>query len=578
MIILMNRSISSILENVPVRKLIYGTLLTLPVVIYIFKISLLYRHGLFLGEDWDYFAQSYEAARQSILHYHQFPWWNPWMNGGQPLFANPQFGLFSLHMPLVLLFGTVTGLHLSLFVYYILGFWGMFFLLRRLGSGGTIFTSLLSYVWLFSSYGAWHLGGGQFTFTVYLLAPWAFLAILNIHKRHGWLWFGLIASLLIQTAAHYITIEALFICGLIAAVQLGRVVYQRHIRDWRTAWPLLEPYLLAGVIVLLLCGVRLFYTFQFMHEYPRLEPLDSPESPKLFIGSIVFRHAVDPSALTAPHIAPYGWAEYADYFGLITIALLCYLLVRWFMNLRSITRQEWFILIASGLAALLTLGPFMPLSPFSLIHHLPLFSQMRVPSRFIGWAVLGAILLLLRLPRKPAIYVLLVLATVDVFTASYPVLNYHEPQYVAPASRSANQFEQYEFFDTHPELGQIAILGLQNLRLLRATQSNYGEVYAYEPILNIGEYYYLPGTNRCGVNHGCEFVLTNNATVTMWSPQEIILHRTGSGLIKLNMNPGKVWEVNGHKLFANYKVLELQRDFTINDPSQTITVRFSPGL
>jgi len=56
-----------------VRTLGYALIVTLPVFLFIFKFSVINRNGIFRGEDWDYFAQSYEAARQSILHYHQFP-------------------------------------------------------------------------------------------------------------------------------------------------------------------------------------------------------------------------------------------------------------------------------------------------------------------------------------------------------------------------------------------------------------------------------------------------------------------------------------------------------------------------
>jgi hypothetical protein len=77
--------------------------LSLPILLFTLRFSILdARMGL--SGDWAYFLQIYEAARLSILEYHQFPWWNPWNLGGVPLYANPQFGLVSIQMPLVLLF------------------------------------------------------------------------------------------------------------------------------------------------------------------------------------------------------------------------------------------------------------------------------------------------------------------------------------------------------------------------------------------------------------------------------------------------------------------------------------------
>jgi len=562
--------------KVSLKQVLFLIAASLPIIAYTFKFSLLYRHGIFMGEDWDYFAQSYEAARQSVLHYHQFPWWNPWMNGGQPLFANPQFGLFSLQMPLVLLFGTVAGLHYSILIYYLLGFWGMYLLLNRLGSNSSLLSVLLAYIWVFSSFNAWHLAGGHFSFNVYLLAPWLFLTLLNVHKRRGWLWFGLVASLMIQSAAHYLTVEALTICGFIVVYQLVRYYRTNTFRATQVL-KVLRPYLLALLVTALLGGFRLIYSLQFTHEFPRFVPLDPPESLKLFIASITFRHAVDPATLTFQGVTHYGWAEYADYFGLLTIMLTCYLIIKKFEAVKKVSFRDWSILGATILALGLTFGGFLGFSPFSLLHHLPVYNQMRVPSRFICWFVFGVILLLVRLPKKPIIYVILVFSVIDVFVASYPILNYSQRPYTERTNFSRS-FEQAEFYGTSPKLGLLGILNLQDLRLLRATQNNTGEVYGYEPVLDVAEYYFLPGTNRCGVKQGCGFVLTHNAKVIKWSPQDIWLQRTGPGPIELNMNPGKVWRVNGQKIFPNQRLLELKNDFVINNSAKEITVKFSPAL
>ena len=555
------------------RDILYGLIVALPVLIFVFKFSILNRHGIFLGEDWGQFAQTYEAARQSILRYHQFPWWNPWMNGGQPLFANPQFGLFSIQMLLVLVFGTVSGLHYSMLVYFMAGFLGIYRLLQRLGSDNRLMTVLLSYIWIFSTFTTWHLGGGHLTFSIYLIAPWALLTILNIRRRRGWLWFGLVISFMILSAAHYLTIETMVICGVVAFTQIIRILYKSHPKDLMAYWPILKPYAFAVLLILILCGMRLFYTFQFIHEYPRLEALDAPESLRLFITSVTFRRPIDPLMFKGN----YGWVEYADYFGIITIVLFSYLLLKRLENIKSLTLKDWFTIGGVFLGVAITVGSFVSFSPYSLLHHLPIFNQMRVPSRFICWVVLAIIIFLIKLPKKPLIFILLTLSAIDVFAASYPIINYDQKPYVQEVSMS-REFQQYEFYQTTPDLGQIGILNIQNFRLLRATQQNSGEVYGYEPILNIGEYYYLPGTTRCGINKGCSFVLTHNAKVTYWSPHKITLYRTEQGPIKLNMNPGKVWKINGANPFANYRILELNKDFLITDPNQNIDIEYSAKL
>src|SRR5665811_2223323 len=71
-------------------------LLLLGVPILLFCLNLLLTGQNIAPGDGDYIMQTYEAARISILKYGQFPWWNPWVSGGVPLYANPQFGLISI--------------------------------------------------------------------------------------------------------------------------------------------------------------------------------------------------------------------------------------------------------------------------------------------------------------------------------------------------------------------------------------------------------------------------------------------------------------------------------------------------
>src|SRR5687768_16141335 len=88
-----------------------GLVLSMPVVL--FCLSFLLTGDRLGPGDADYLIQTQEAMRRSILEFHQFPWWNPWVSGGVPLFANPQFGLISLQTPLTLLFGSIIGYKLA---------------------------------------------------------------------------------------------------------------------------------------------------------------------------------------------------------------------------------------------------------------------------------------------------------------------------------------------------------------------------------------------------------------------------------------------------------------------------------
>jgi hypothetical protein len=73
-------------------------------------VPILPRRGYLGFADWDFVLDKFEAVRQTILYWGQFPWWNPWCRGGFPLAAEPQIGAVSIATPFLLGFGTTTGL------------------------------------------------------------------------------------------------------------------------------------------------------------------------------------------------------------------------------------------------------------------------------------------------------------------------------------------------------------------------------------------------------------------------------------------------------------------------------------
>jgi hypothetical protein len=113
------------------------------------------------------------------------------------------------------------------------------------------------------------------------------------------------------------------------------------------------------------------------------------------------------------------------------------------------------------------------------------------------------------------------------------------------------------------------------MRYFSGTKANYGEVRGYEAILDYN--LYRP-TNRCGINKGCGLVLTNNASIDYWSPNKIIVSRNQPGEIKLNINPGSYWLVNGKRIWPNDKVVVLTKDFTLNDNQNKYELLISPSL
>lgn len=560
-------SIESVWYRPLVTRVLWFLLLSLPVILFLLPF-VAHRSGI-LGGDWDYFAQAYEAIRRSVLEYHQFPWWNPWIGGGVPLYANPQIGLISLQTPLILIFGTLVGFRISILLYFLLGFWGMRKLLLRIGADKRIGT-LLSYIWVFSSFPVWHITGGHFTFTTYFLAPWFFYLLLNIRKPHGWLWFGLFSAFLVNQSLHYMTVH-IMVVGL--AVVLYQVTSLRKKHKLST-WPLVKPYVLSLALALPLIAHKLYFTFQYLHDFPRTPPFEAAVPINIITAALTWRSNLvfNPSEI---YRGGFGWGEYTAYFGILTLGLLAYFIIKKLERPGSFNLQSKLLLAGLLFVLVLSAGDFGVMSPYGLMKKLPVFSQMQVSPRWLGWFVFGALLLLAKLPRKKFIVIILIISIIDVFASSYGVINHTLEPYQKPTAYS-NILDQQAFYTNTPERS------LNSMRLFSATQANIGDIYGYEPLVGFGNEFnegFAGLSSRCATNKtACSFVLTNNAVVEYWSPNFISLRRTAPGNIELNQNPGSYWKVNGKRTFRKMEVAELKQSFVINDPSDEINLQIDPPV
>ena len=83
--------------------------------------------------DWDLFTTIAAVPFGILVYYHQFPFGNPYLGGGNILFHTPAVAVLSPFLLLYLMFGAVVGLKLLALVCYFLGFWGSYRLAETLG-------------------------------------------------------------------------------------------------------------------------------------------------------------------------------------------------------------------------------------------------------------------------------------------------------------------------------------------------------------------------------------------------------------------------------------------------------------
>jgi hypothetical protein len=142
--------------------------------------------------------------------------------------------------------------------------------------------------------------------------------------------------------------------------------------------PLLRTWAIFALLFPLLAAARLAPVIAYLREHPRLQPLDDRLSLFDVLRVWITRtHAWD----YPPH--PYSWGEYNDYVGVPVVLLLAVALAF------AITRTDRHARERSRHAVLLiallwfALGNIPYASVYALLHKLPIYRSLRVPSRYL---------------------------------------------------------------------------------------------------------------------------------------------------------------------------------------------------
>ena len=319
--------------------------------------------------DWDYQQTLLEVSRHSLLEHHQLPLWNPFIGGGATLAGNTLNHAWAPCFLPILLFGTITGVKVCILLYLGIAQLGMFRLARHhgLGAEGSILAALI-----FSIGGvfAHRLTHGHFEWIAIAWAPFVVLAIdraVTGLDRRSICWGGVCFAFLFLDGGPY---QFAMLSAFVGLYALARAL------ESRTARPLLA---LAAILALGigLGAIKLLPVLETVFRYPR-ETVEAnfygapftPTAMEILHQMLVARsQAHDPEAWM-PYILNVGC-----YVGWVPLLLALGAAVA------QPRRNALLTLFALGFSWI-ALGPAAPLDVWELLHRLPGFSMLRVPSRF----------------------------------------------------------------------------------------------------------------------------------------------------------------------------------------------------
>lgn len=322
--------------------------------------------------DWDLFTTLHAAAVRSVVQYGQFPFWNPYIGGGNILFAHPEVPVLNPLFGLLLIFGPLIGLKFQLLVIYFIGLTGWYKLSRKLGM--SYHAALIPpLVYMLGSYLTLHFAAGHIPFHYFAVFPWLLFFYKKSldHPVHILSAGGAVAFIILGSGAAVPLLFSLFFLFLFSVLDIDRA---------RTYRPPLYA-IAAGVCGILFAAIKFLPMSDYLTRHPWIPEGTVQTTPLWIIPTMLFSFN---QSLFADHIKGYvwGWHEYGAFVGPV-VTLLVVIGVMQF-------KRNWRYLVLVVVSFLFLFGSFAPpVSPWDLMHHLPGFESIRVPSRFVLLALIA---------------------------------------------------------------------------------------------------------------------------------------------------------------------------------------------
>jgi len=313
--------------------------------------------------DWDMLLGIKWASYETIVKYGQLPLWDPYRCGGLPMLGNPQSQIISPFFPLTLLYGVFLGTHLQMILSLAIAWSGGYVLARVIGisplgavAGAMVFPASS---WFYLTLGIGHVWGMEATY-----APWGYAAAWVASQRHAYRYAALggavFALMFLGSGPDGMVYSgiglALLMLGLAAAT-----------KSWWPLWMLVA----LGLFSVGFAAIKLVPTYLVLLAHPR------PTTGQLEVNDarllLIMLFSPDQTLFRGLSNG-WGFWECGAYIGIFSIPALLGLM-------KARRAAPW--IIAGAILLLLARGDAQPLALWPILHRLPVFDSVRLPSRFL---------------------------------------------------------------------------------------------------------------------------------------------------------------------------------------------------
>ena len=339
-------------------------------------VSPLLMHPWTLGEhNWDQMNTQREVVVQTITRFRQFPFWDPYTCGGHPAWGSLESDpiVVSPWLPAYLLAPLPIAIRIEIIVSAIVGALGAWRLASRFTDSRAL-QSLFTVVTVVNSRWAMQIAAGHTWHLLYGLLPWTLYlfdrAIDPGTSRRDGVRLVVVAGACLALMAYGDGIYPVPHTAFALAVYAALV--SKNTRRMRPLYALAG----VGVVAFGLSAPKLVPLFEQLERFPRVIKSDEAIWPQ-YIPAIFTRRISDYAA-SADFVSGALWHEWGLYLGWpALIGLVAAIVASRGERERAL---RWAGLIMFSFVALA--GPH-PITPWRLLHLLPLFKSQHVPGRWL---------------------------------------------------------------------------------------------------------------------------------------------------------------------------------------------------
>lgn len=337
----------------------------------VFALPILLKWSYIGPRDWELFITMAGVPVRTVLHYGQFPFWNPYIGGGNILFAHPEVGVLSPFFGILLLFGEIVGLKIQVLICWWLGFWGSYLMVRALGMS-RVSSWMVSFTYFGSSYFALHFAAGHIPFTHFCFLPWLVFFLFKSEENRLYMIGGAaaVALIILGNGAAVPFLYTVFAVGLLVFLMS---ISERHFRY-------IKYYLFAVIFGVLIASVKFIPMYIELAKFP-WEGRGDDFTVISMVPSIFFSFKQFIFKEMSPG-SNWPWHEYGAYLSPLVFLFGLYALIKRFKRL-----WPWGVLALFFL--IFGLGHFSDYSLWNMMMYLPGFASIRAPGRSFQFVVLA---------------------------------------------------------------------------------------------------------------------------------------------------------------------------------------------